>query len=73
MALRPISRVWQNDRLVECVVYADEERRRWEVRLKRGPLVLHQVELADASTAYATALRWRRDAEFLVRRANAAS
>ncbi len=68
MALRPISRVWQSDRLVECIVYVDDDRRRWEVRLKRGLQVLHQVELADASAAYATALRWRRDAEFLIPR-----
>lgn len=65
MLLRPVSRVWQGNRRLECVVYVDDERGRWLVRLKRGTQVLHHVEVGDAATAYSTALRWRRDAEWL--------
>jgi hypothetical protein len=65
MSLRPLSRVWQGDRRLECVVYVDDDRGRWQVRLKRGAHVLHHIEVDDPATAYSTALRWRRDAEYL--------
>ena len=67
MALRPVSRVWQGQKQLECLIYFDEPRGRWEVRMKKGTRILHHVEVEDATTAYMTAVRWRRDAEFLAR------
>lgn len=67
MALRAVSRVWQGDKHLECVIYFDEPRGRWEVKMKRGARVLHHVKVDDATTAYMTAVRWRRDAEWLSR------
>jgi hypothetical protein len=61
MALRPVLRVWQSRRQIECLVYFDEPTGRWEVRMKQGPRVLHQLAVDDASTAYMTAAKWRRD------------
>jgi len=49
------------------VIYFDEPRGRWEVKMKRGARVLHHVQVDDATTAYMTAVRWRRDAEWLSR------
>ncbi len=67
MALRPVYRVWQVPRQVECLIYFDEPRGRWEVRMKQGARILHHVPVDDATTAYMTAARWRRDAEWLTR------
>lgn len=67
MALRAVSRVWQDQKQVECLIYVDEPRGRWEVRMKRGNRVLHHVEVDDATTAYMTAVRWRRDVEWMAR------
>lgn len=67
MALRPVSRVWQVPKQVECLIYFDEPRGRWEVRMKKGSRILHQVQVDDVTTAYMTAVRWRRDAEWLAR------
>ncbi len=67
MALRPVSRVWQGQKQLECLIYFDEPRGRWEVRMKKGARVLHHVQVADVSTAYMTAVRWRRDAEYLAK------
>lgn len=67
MALRPVSRVWQGQQQLECLIYFDESRARWEVRMKKGTRILHHVEVEDVATAYMTAVRWRRDAEYLSR------
>jgi len=67
MALRPVSRVWKGEKQLECLIYFDEPRQRWEVRMKRGARVLHHVKVDDVATAYMTAVRWRRDAEWLGR------
>jgi hypothetical protein len=57
--------MWSSAR-AECVLYRDQQRQRWEVRLRRGKQVLHHVEVADLLAAYETAHRWYRDRQWLL-------